>query len=321
MASRSSRRRPRRRGRSRNTRLPRVCARSGVRRARLPSRSVRRALDAHECLREEEVGHVWTGESGAHRHSHHRARAIRREQTARAGALPRTLDQRVQEGHQRGRADAGREGQDREGQGRKDITLQPPRGVRMMSLFVPEIGIWEKVLRSVVVYLFVLLAFRFTGKRQVGQLTPFDLVVLLIISNVVQNAVIGPDNSLGGGLLGAAVILGLNYAFVDLTFRSKRLRRLLEATPTLLIHNGQILHQNLKKERITLDDLHAALRRGGVVDAEHVRVAVLEENGGISGVPRAGRGAGPVPGPLTGPSRARLFPATPLGERRRRGPG
>src|SRR3989440_6730954 len=69
----------------------------------------------------------------------------------------------------------------------------------MTSLFVPEIGIWEKVLRSVVVYLFVLLAFRFTGKRQVGQLTPFDLVVLLIISNVVQNAVIGPDNSLGGG--------------------------------------------------------------------------------------------------------------------------
>ena len=105
----------------------------------------------------------------------------------------------------------------------------------MMSLFVPEIGIWEKVLRSVVVYLFVLLAFRFTGKRQVGQLTPFDLVVLLIISNVVQNAVIGPDNSLGGGLLGAMVILGLNSAVVELTFRSKRLRRLLEATPTLLI--------------------------------------------------------------------------------------
>ena len=166
----------------------------------------------------------------------------------------------------------------------------------MMSLFVPEIGIWEKVLRSVVVYLFVLLAFRFTGKRQVGQLTPFDLVLLLIISNVVQNAVIGPDNSLGGGLLGAAVILGLNYAFVDVTFRSKRLRRLLEATPTLLIHNGQILHQNLKKERITLDDLHAALRRGGIVDAEHVRVAVLEENGGISVIPRAAGGPGPFPG-------------------------
>src|SRR5204863_512362 len=84
----------------------------------------------------------------------------------------------------------------------------------------------------------------------VGQLTPFDLVVLLIISNVVQNAVIGPDNSLGGGLLGAAVILGLNYVVVELTFRSKRLRRLIEATPTLLIHNGHILYANLRKERV-----------------------------------------------------------------------
>ena len=166
----------------------------------------------------------------------------------------------------------------------------------MMSLFVPEIGIWEKVLRSVVVYLFVLLAFRFTGKRQVGQLTPFDLVVLLIISNVVQNAVIGPDNSLGGGLLGAMVILGLNSAVVELTFRSKRLRRLLEATPTLLIHNGRILDQNLRKERITLDDLHAALRRNGIADAEHVRVAVLEENGGISVIPHAAGGPSEFPG-------------------------
>src|SRR2546428_1667826 len=168
----------------------------------------------------------------------------------------------------------------------------------MTSLFVPEIGIWEKVLRSVVVYLFVLLAFRFTGKRQVGQLAPCDIVVLLIISNVVQNAVIGPDNSLGGGLLGAAVILGLNYAFVDVTFRSKRLRRLLEATPTLLIHNGQILHQNLRKERITLDDLHAALRRGGVVDPHHVRVAVLEANRGGNANPPGGARPRPVHGRL-----------------------
>ncbi len=163
-----------------------------------------------------------------------------------------------------------------------------------MSLVVPEIALWEKVLRSVVVYAFMLLAFRFTGKRQVGQLTPFDLVVLLIISNVVQNAVIGPDNSLGGGLLGAAVILALNWGVVELTFRSKRLRRLLEAQPTLLVHNGRVLSQNLQRERITLDDLHAALRRSGVADVEHVLVAVLEENGGISVIPRAAGGPGGV---------------------------
>ncbi len=166
----------------------------------------------------------------------------------------------------------------------------------MPSLWLPEIALGEKILRSVVVYVFILLAFRFTGKRQVGQLTPFDLVVLLIISNVVQNAVIGPDNSLGGGLLGAVVILALNWLVVELTFRSKRLRRLLEAEPTLLVHNGRILHDNLRRERLTLDDLHAALRRAGVPDLEHVRVAVLEENGGISVIPRAAGGPEHVPG-------------------------
>ena len=166
----------------------------------------------------------------------------------------------------------------------------------MPSLWLPEIALGEKILRSVVIYVFILLAFRFTGKRQVGQLTPFDLVVLLIISNVVQNAVIGPDNSLGGGLLGAVVILALNWLVVELTFRSKRLRRLLEAEPTLLVHNGRILHDNLRRERLTLDDLHAALRRAGVADLGHVRVAVLEENGGISVIPRAAGGPREVPG-------------------------
>ncbi len=167
----------------------------------------------------------------------------------------------------------------------------------MLNIFVPEITVAEKIVRSVVVYLFLLIAFRFTGKRQVGQLTPFDLVVLLIISNVVQNAVIGNDNSLGGGLLGALVILLLNYGVVEVAFRWKRARRLLEATPTLLIHNGHVLHENLRRERVTLDDLLAALRRNGVVEPAKVRYAVLEENGAISVVPRAGGGAPPSPLP------------------------
>ena len=162
----------------------------------------------------------------------------------------------------------------------------------MPNLFVPEVSVVEKIVRSVVVYLFLLAAFRFTGKRQVGQLTPFDLVVLLVISNVVQNAVIGPDNSLGGGLLGAVVILALNGLLVEVTYRSKRLRRMLEASPTVLVHNGKLVEKNLASERITLDDLHAAMRRAGVVDIAHVRVAVLEENGGISVIPRATTGQG-----------------------------
>jgi uncharacterized membrane protein YcaP (DUF421 family) len=111
----------------------------------------------------------------------------------------------------------------------------------MPSIWLPEIPVWEKVLRSLVVYLFLLLAFRVLGKRQVGQLTPFDLVVLLIISNVVQNAIIGPDNSLGGGLIGAAVIFLANYIVVEITFRFKGARRVIETQPTLLIHNGRIL--------------------------------------------------------------------------------
>ena len=164
----------------------------------------------------------------------------------------------------------------------------------MLHIFIPEITIAEKVLRSVVVYLFLLIAFRFTGKRQVGQLTPFDLVVLLIISNVVQNAVIGNDNSLGGGLIGALAILLLNYAVVEVAFRWKRARRLLEATPTLLIHNGHVLHENLRRERVTMDDLLAALRKNGVVEPTKVRFAVLEENGVISVVPRAA-GGDPAP--------------------------
>ena len=161
-----------------------------------------------------------------------------------------------------------------------------------MGLIVPDISIAEKILRSVVVYLFLLVAFRLTGKRQVGQLTPFDLVLLLLISNVVQNAVIGNDNSLGGGLLGAIAILALNRVVVEVTYRSKRLRRVLEATPTILVHNGKVLHANLARERVTMDDLLSALRRNGVADISHVRVAVLEENGGISVIPHAG-GSGP----------------------------
>ena len=165
----------------------------------------------------------------------------------------------------------------------------------MLHIFVPDIPITEKVLRSVVVYVFLLVAFRLTGKRQVGQLTPFDLIVLLIISNVVQNALIGNDNSLGGGLVGAAAILTLNSAVVEVTYRSRRARRLLEAQPTLLIHDGRVLEENMRRERVTRDDLLAALRRNGVIDPAHVRLAMLEENGGISVIRREAGAPGPEP--------------------------
>jgi uncharacterized membrane protein YcaP (DUF421 family) len=156
----------------------------------------------------------------------------------------------------------------------------------MEHLWLPEIPIWEKIIRSVVVYVFILLAFRFMGKRQVGQLTPFDFVLLLILSNVVQNAIIGPDNSLGGGLLGAVTILGLNYLVVFLAYRVKPLRRLMGGEPTLLVHNGKVFKERMERERITMQDLEAALRKSGVVGLDKVRFAVLEENGQISVIPK-----------------------------------
>jgi uncharacterized membrane protein YcaP (DUF421 family) len=165
----------------------------------------------------------------------------------------------------------------------------------LAGLWTPDVDILEKILRAAAVYVFLLTAFRLSGKRQIGQLTPFDLVVLLVISNIVQNAMIGNDNSLGGGIIGATTILALNWAVVELTFRFKPLRRLVEARPTVLIHDGRILHDRLRAERITMDDLEAALRRGGVADPTRVRFAVLEESGGISVVPFS-EGAAPPSG-------------------------
>src|SRR5574341_2541463 len=105
---------------------------------------------------------------------------------------------------------------------------------------MPDISVLENVIRSAVVYLFLLCAFRLAGKRQLGQMTAFDLVVLLVISNVVQNALIGNDNSLGGGLLGATVILLLNAVVAWLTFRHKRVERVIEHAPTVLVWHGRI---------------------------------------------------------------------------------
>ena len=124
------------------------------------------------------------------------------------------------------------------------------------------------------------------GKRQVGQLTPFDFVLLLILSNVVQNAIIGADNSLGGGLLGAVTILVLNYLVVFLAYRVKPFRRFMGGEPTLLVHNGKVFKERMEREKITMQDLDAALRKSGVVGLDKVRFAVLEDNGQISVIPK-----------------------------------
>src|SRR5260370_6178180 len=109
-----------------------------------------------------------------------------------------------------------------------------------MEILIPDISLVEKVIRPMVVYLFLLIAFRVAGKRELGQMTPFDLIVLLTISNVVQNAMIGADNSLGGGLIGAATLLIMNWVLARLSYYFPRFERLVEGQPTVLVENGKI---------------------------------------------------------------------------------
>ncbi len=138
------------------------------------------------------------------------------------------------------------------------------------------------IFRSAVVYLFVLLGFRLTGKREVGQMTPFDLVLLLLIANAVQNAMTGPDTSIGGGLVAAGTLLTLNWILTQLVWRNRRIRKLVEGTPTLLIHRGHYLDANLSQEKITREDLQQVLREHGISQVEEVDLAVLEVDGVIS---------------------------------------
>jgi uncharacterized membrane protein YcaP (DUF421 family) len=151
-----------------------------------------------------------------------------------------------------------------------------------MHWWLPEISPGEKILRSLIVYLFLLVMFRLLGKRQVGQMTPFDLIVLLILSNVLQNAMIGPDNSVTGGLIGASAILGFNWLVSRAAFLSRGLERTIEGVPTLLVHHGRIIEANLRKENLSREDLLSSLRSQGVFDLCDVRAAVLETSGKLS---------------------------------------
>ena len=150
----------------------------------------------------------------------------------------------------------------------------------------PSVPVWELVIRSIVVYGFLLLLLRLTGKRQVGQLAPFDLVLLLVLSNAVQNSMNGGDNSLIGGLISAFTLIALNLLMGYVTYRSKRAEALIEGRPQVLIHNGQLYDEALKSAKMTRHELNAALRQSGCESVEEVRTAILENNGSISVVAR-----------------------------------
>ena len=140
----------------------------------------------------------------------------------------------------------------------------------------------EKVLRPVFVYAFLVVGLRLAGKRELAQLNPFDLVVLLTLSNTVQNAIIGDDNTIVGGIIGATTLLALNYFVVRFLYGHKKLDRLVEGDADVLIENGRVRTNRLKKELITLAELEAAAHRQGFGSLEEVDRAVLEPGGTLS---------------------------------------
>jgi uncharacterized membrane protein YcaP (DUF421 family) len=137
-------------------------------------------------------------------------------------------------------------------------------------------------LRTTVIYLLVLAGVRLSGKREVGQMTPFDLTLLLLLSNSVQNAMTGPDTSLVGGMVAATVLLILNYLVANLSGVNRRFRKFVQGQPSMLIHDGQIIESHMAKEHVSMDELERAMREHGISDYHQVAISVLEVGGSIS---------------------------------------
>src|SRR5579859_5381573 len=150
------------------------------------------------------------------------------------------------------------------------------------DMFVLGLPILEKILRPVVVYAFLIVALRLAGKRELVQLNPFDLVVLLTLSNTVQNAIIGDDNSVTGGLIGATSLLIVNYLVVRFLYGHRSLDQLIEGKADVLIEDGKVKTQHLKRELITMAQLEAAARKQGFDSLSEVQQCVLEPGGTIS---------------------------------------
>lgn len=140
----------------------------------------------------------------------------------------------------------------------------------------------EIALRTGVVYLLVLVGIRLSGKREVGQMTPFDLVLLLLLSNSVQNAMTGPDTSLAGGAVAATTLLILNYLVAEVSGGNRRFRKFVQGQPSLLIHDGQVIEAHMAKEHVSMDELERSLREHGLSSYKDAALAVLEVDGSIS---------------------------------------
>lgn len=137
-------------------------------------------------------------------------------------------------------------------------------------------------LRTGVIYLVVLIGVRLSGKREVGQMTPFDLTLLLLLSNSEQNAMTGPDTSLAGGVVAASTLLLLNYLIGTLSGTNRGFRRVVQGEPSLLIHDGKTIQSHMAREHVSMDELERALREHGIAQVHDVALAVLEVDGSIS---------------------------------------
>jgi uncharacterized membrane protein YcaP (DUF421 family) len=153
---------------------------------------------------------------------------------------------------------------------------------------MPEIGssLAEVVLRTAIVYLFLVAALRLSGKREVAQMTVLELVVILVISDAVQNSMVGDNTSVYGGLIAVVTLLTLDFLLRTLSRRSKKVRDVIEGEPRLIVRDGRLLRHAINEEGLQVEDVQAAVREHGLSRVEDVRYAVLETNGTISVIPR-----------------------------------
>jgi uncharacterized membrane protein YcaP (DUF421 family) len=143
-------------------------------------------------------------------------------------------------------------------------------------------GAGQIAFRTLVVYGIILLGVRLSGKREVGQMTPFDLTLLLLLSNAVQNAMTGPDTSLIGGIVAALTLLILNYVIAEYSGVNRRFRKFVQGSPSLLIHDGEVVEAHMAREHVSLDELQRALREHSIGNISDVMLGVLEVDGSIS---------------------------------------
>jgi uncharacterized membrane protein YcaP (DUF421 family) len=166
------------------------------------------------------------------------------------------------------------------------LAIAPHWATTFHDMFHLELPVIEKIVRTIIVYGALILGLRISGKRELAQLNPFDLIVLLMLSNTVQNAIIGDDNSVTGGIIGAATLLTLNYLIVRTVYRSVWLQRIMGGEPDVLVLRGKIRAHHLERELITREELEAAAHRQGIASLDDVEKCILESTGTLSFIER-----------------------------------